>query len=168
MYSKIVKIHFHVVPLWSILVCKILEVFWRCFVIKGVLRNIAKFIGNTCARVSFLISLLKKRLWHSCFPVNLAKFLRTPFLQNTSGRLLLKYLNFEQKLPIYTAHHTFLESRYLEVTKNRYYILSLEGSQKWYQLKDYMGESWRNSCEWVYSRRWFWLKDAAHNQNGLL
>ena len=33
--------------------------------------------------------LLKKRLWHRCFPVNFAKFLRTSFLQNTSGRLLL-------------------------------------------------------------------------------
>ena len=30
-------------------------------------------------------TLLKKRLWHRCFPVNSAKFLRTPFLQNTSG-----------------------------------------------------------------------------------
>ena len=28
---------------------------------------------------------LKKRLWHRCFPVNVAKFLRTSFLQNTSG-----------------------------------------------------------------------------------
>ena len=33
--------------------------------------------------------LLKKRLWHSCFPVNFETFLRTPFLQNTSVRLLL-------------------------------------------------------------------------------
>ena len=33
--------------------------------------------------------MLKKRLWHRCFPVNFAKFLRTSFLQNTSGRLLL-------------------------------------------------------------------------------
>ena len=32
---------------------------------------------------------LKKRLWHSCFPVNLAKFLRTTFLQNTSKGVLL-------------------------------------------------------------------------------
>ena len=53
---------------------------------------------NTCARVFFLIkvaglrsaTLFKKRLWHLCFPVNFAKFLGTPFLQNTSGRLLLK------------------------------------------------------------------------------
>ena len=35
-------------------------------------------------------TLLKKRLWHRCFPVNFAKFLRTPFSQNTSGRLLLQ------------------------------------------------------------------------------
>ena len=37
--------------------------------------------------MSFLF--IKKRLWHGCFPVNVLKFLRTPFLQNTSGRLLL-------------------------------------------------------------------------------
>ena len=30
-------------------------------------------------------TLLKKRLWHMCFPENFAKFLRTPFLYNTSG-----------------------------------------------------------------------------------
>ena len=30
-------------------------------------------------------TLLKKRLWHRCFPVNFAKFLRTSFLQNTFG-----------------------------------------------------------------------------------
>ena len=34
--------------------------------------------------------ILKKRPWHRCFPVNFAKFLRTPFLQNTSGRQELK------------------------------------------------------------------------------
>ena len=45
---------------------------------------------NSCARVSFWRKrLLKKRLWHRCFPVNFAKFPRTPFLQNTSGRLFL-------------------------------------------------------------------------------
>ena len=30
-------------------------------------------------------ALLKKRLWHRCFPVNLQKILRTLFLQNTSS-----------------------------------------------------------------------------------
>ena len=33
--------------------------------------------------------LLKKKLFHRCFSVNFSKFLRPPFLQNTSGRLLL-------------------------------------------------------------------------------
>ena len=28
---------------------------------------------------------LKKRLWYRCFPVNFAKFLRTPLFNNTSG-----------------------------------------------------------------------------------
>ena len=36
-----------------------------------------------------LATLLKKKLWHMCFPVDSAKFLGAPFLQNTSGRLLL-------------------------------------------------------------------------------
>ena len=45
---------------------------------KGVLRHFTKFTGKTCARVSGL-SLLKKRHWYRCFPVNFAKFLRTPF-----------------------------------------------------------------------------------------
>ena len=30
--------------------------------------------------------------WHRRFPVNFAKLLRTPFLQNTSGRLLVKVI----------------------------------------------------------------------------
>ena len=34
-------------------------------------------------------SLLKKRIWYRCFPVNFVKFPRTAFLQNTSERLLL-------------------------------------------------------------------------------
>ena len=58
---------------------------------KGVLRNFTKlcqslfFVPETC-------NFIKKRLWHRSFPVNFAKFLRTPFLQNTSGRLLLQRL----------------------------------------------------------------------------
>ena len=39
------------------------------------------------------VSLLKKRLWHRCFHMNFSKFLGTPFLKNTSRRLLLQILN---------------------------------------------------------------------------
>ena len=37
------------------------------------------------------LNFLKKRLCHRFFPVNFAKFLRTPFLQDTSGRLVLHH-----------------------------------------------------------------------------
>ena len=51
-------------------------------------------------------TLFKKRLWYRCFPMNFAKFLRTPFLTEHLGWLLLylhKYLSIivEQKLYIY-------------------------------------------------------------------
>ena len=58
---------------------------------KGVLRNFAKFTGKHLCQSLFFnkvaglraATLLKKRLWHRFFPVNFAKFLRAPFLQNT-------------------------------------------------------------------------------------
>ena len=46
----------------------------QVFCKKDVLRNFTKFTGkHLCHR------------WHRCFPVNFVKFLRTPFLLNTSG-----------------------------------------------------------------------------------
>ena len=70
----------------------------RCSVRKDVLRNFAKFTGKHLCQGLLMsgpkaCSFIKKRLWHRCFPVNFAKFLRTPFLQNTSGRLLLFRVN---------------------------------------------------------------------------
>ena len=35
----------------------------------------------------------------------------------------VKYLNFAQKLPNRTAHHTLYQSRHPEVTKNEYYYV---------------------------------------------
>ena len=65
----------------------------RCSIKKGALRNFAKFAGKQLCQRHFFnkvaglrtATLLKKSLWHSCFPVNFAKFVRTPFLQSTSG-----------------------------------------------------------------------------------
>ena len=69
----------------------------RYSVTNGVLKNIVKFTGKHVCKSLFLnkfagrkpATLLKKRLWHRCFPVNFAKFLRTPFcsvkIQNNSG-----------------------------------------------------------------------------------
>ena len=69
----------------------------RCSVRKSVLRNFTKFTGKYKCQSLFFnkvaglrpATLLKKRLWYRCFPVIFMKFLRTRFLQNTSGRLLL-------------------------------------------------------------------------------
>ena len=58
---------------------------------------------NTCARVSFLIklkarpaTLLKKRIWCGGFPVNFAKFLRTPFLTEDFRWLFLWFANLQK------------------------------------------------------------------------
>ena len=63
---------------------------------KGVLKITQNSQENTCARVFFnkvggkvAATLLEKRLRYRCFPVNFAKYLRTPFQQHTSERLLL-------------------------------------------------------------------------------
>ena len=58
------------------------------FCLETVLKNFAKFTGKHLCQSPFFHKvgglrpaslLLKKRLWYSCFPVNLAEFLRTPF-----------------------------------------------------------------------------------------
>ena len=54
---------------------------------KGVLRNFSNFIGKHLRQRLFLnkvsgfrpATLLKKRLWHRCFPENFVKFPREPF-----------------------------------------------------------------------------------------
>ena len=78
-------------------------VFPRCSVKKVFLEVSQNSQENTCARVSFFCenfetvfllsvqkqppalseasSFIKKRLWHRCFPVNFAKFLRAPLLK---------------------------------------------------------------------------------------
>ena len=78
----------------------------RCSRRKDVLRNFAKFTEtDLCQRLFFNkatglrpATLLKKKLWRRCFPVNFAKFLRKLFLQNTPGRLLLEFQLFSALL----------------------------------------------------------------------
>ena len=50
---------------------------------KGVLKNFSKFTGKHLFWSLFFAglrpaTLVKKRLWHRCFPVNFANFIRTP------------------------------------------------------------------------------------------
>ena len=85
--------------LWRIIILQLIyrSSHQRCFVRKDVLRNFTKLTGKHLCQSLFFNKVadlkpatsLKKRLCHRCFSVNFAKFLKTPFLQNTSGRLLL-------------------------------------------------------------------------------
>ena len=64
---------------------------------KGPVRKVfAKFTGKHLFQKLYFnkvaglrVSKRKKRHWHRCFTVKFAKFLRKPFLQNSSRRLLL-------------------------------------------------------------------------------
>ena len=70
-------------------------------------------------------TLLKKRLWHRCFYVNFAKFLGTPFLQNTCGRLLLKlYFSFYYKVCFPVNFAKFPRSPFLRNTSDDCFCLS--------------------------------------------
>ena len=64
----------------------------------GILKNFAKLIGKHFFRSRKVAGVaghrsatLLKKLQRRCFPLNFTKFLRTPFLQNTSGRQLLTF-----------------------------------------------------------------------------
>ena len=89
-----------------------LEVFCK----KGVLKNFAKSTGKRLCQSLFFnkvpglrsATLLKRRLWHRCFPANFAKFLRTSLVQNTPWRLLL-----------WTTVSKTSNNKYLELIKRR-------------------------------------------------
>ena len=70
---------------------------------KGVLRNFVKFTGKHLCQGLFFdkvtglapATLLKKTIWHRCFPVKFTKFLTTPFFTEHLWWLLLLFDSFE-------------------------------------------------------------------------
>ena len=104
---------------------------WICSVKKCVLKNFAISLGKQLCQSLFFNNVIglrpatssKKRLLHRCFSVNFAKFLRAPFVQDTSGdifsgRLLLKlqrlYILFNSERLLLK-----LQALYLELIKRR-------------------------------------------------
>ena len=80
---------------------------------KDVLRNFAKFTGKHL-RQSFLFKEVAGLGPVTCFPVNFAKFLRTSFLQSTSGGCSCNGKNIEkllliQKLDFFTIPYYHFE-----------------------------------------------------------
>ena len=95
---------------------------------NGILRNFAKWTGKRlCQRLFFnkiagarSATLLKKSLWQRCCPVNFAKFLRTPFLQNTSGRVFLITSRLQYKYLFSKLFNVYLFIKWFEfICKNR-------------------------------------------------
>ena len=78
---------------------------------KDFLKNFTKFTGKPLCQSLFFnkvvalrpANLLKKRLWHRCFPVNFAKFLRTVFLTEYLSRLLLSFGNIRVREDPYSG-----------------------------------------------------------------
>ena len=98
---------------------------------NGVLWNFAKFTGNhLCQSFSFMnvsslrppATLLKKRLWHRCFPVNFVKYLRTPFFTEHLRWLLLhviiKLFSCNTSIGM-TISNTFTSNARLKLAKNQ-------------------------------------------------
>ena len=86
----------------------------RCSVKKVFLEILQNLQENNCARDSFL----KNILWYRCFPVNFAKYLRTPFWQNISGWLLLlrDYFTLRNK---YSQRTFNLRSYFKQILQNK-------------------------------------------------
>ena len=76
------------------------------FIVKGVLKICSNFTGEHPCRRAISIKLqsnfIEMALRHARSLLNLLHTFRTPFLKNTSGRLLLKMLYY---LPWYTGCH---------------------------------------------------------------
>ena len=71
---------------------------------KSVLKKCVKFTGKHLCHSLFFDKVaglnFKKKLWHWCFPVNFAKFLRTLFLLNTSEDCFYFLQNISGRLPL--------------------------------------------------------------------
>ena len=108
---------------------------------KGVFKNFAKFTGKHLCQSLFFNKIagrrpatsLKKRLWHRCFPENLAKFFRTLFLRKTSGWLRLYHISifpyFFFSFYIYIYIYIYNTFPYIAISL-KFAIVDLLG-QKW-------------------------------------
>ena len=116
-----------------------LEVFCR----NGVVKNFAKFTGKHLCQSLFFnkvaglrpATLLKKRLWHRCFPVNFAKLLRTPsftkylwwlLLNHYNGKVLLLHRSSWRKIIMCHIMHLKVSFRFFVVSGYSFFKLCLK------------------------------------------
>ena len=88
---------------------------------KGALKNFTKSIGKHLCQSLFFnkvaglrpATLLKKRLWHRCFPVSFVRFLWTPFLKEHLWWLLLQledYSSYQAKIFSYKLSSSLISA----------------------------------------------------------
>ena len=77
----------------------------------GILKSFAKFTGKHPCQILFFnkvagstCNAIKNWPWHKCLAANFAKFLRTLFLQDDSGQLLLHAITNLNKFQILPQH----------------------------------------------------------------
>ena len=99
------------------------------FCAKGVLKDFAKFTGKHLCQGLFLkaadlrpVTLLKKSLWHRCFPADFAKFLRATFFTEQIHRLLLKFISNHTKEMVYVNTNLMGNQPW---SKNKHFLLFL-------------------------------------------
>ena len=87
------------------------------FLRKGVLKICSKFAGEHPCQSVFSIKLqsnfIEIELRDGCSPANLRHIFRTPFLKNTSGRLLLIFVFYSLCLLTFTK--TFFSNHYCQI-----------------------------------------------------
>ena len=124
-----------------------LEVFCK----KGVLRNFAKFTGKHLCQSLFFnkvaglrsTTLLKKGLWHKCFPVNFVKFLSTRtwkkrFLPPKIDKLTFAYVQTHNS---FESSHRQNQDKYFTGIKYSYALRNiLRVKETFSNLKKYMSE----------------------------
>ena len=106
----------------------------RCSVNKLSLEIAQNSPENDCTRFSFIMKLqalgLWKGLWHRCFPVNFAKFRRTPFV---TEHLLLLLLNISRKKKCIVESY-IPTSHFVIFFSTIYY--SLKSGKLWHETED--------------------------------
>ena len=90
----------------------------RCSVKKGVLGNFAKFTEKHLCQSLFFgkvaglksATLLKKGLWHRCFPVNFPKFRRPPFYRTPLRGCFCFFIQCYLHSLVYTYFHLLIHA----------------------------------------------------------
>ena len=112
----------------------------RCSLRKVSRGNFAKFAGKYLCQGLFFnkvaglkpATLLKKRIWHRCFPVNFEKFLRTSF---------------------------FIEHlRWLLLWGTKYWLKSKIKSKQWFWGSAFTSKEFRSACTPIFQNSSEWLR----------